>query len=72
MEQTGMGTLVCELKDKQPVEAMAEQFAEHLPNFDDEMKKHEEYTECTIENAGVLPCNACPITQNAEKMILVQ
>ena len=63
-----MGTLVCELKNQKPVE----QFAEFLPDLDEELNRHEMFTEYTIKDGGVIPCRSCPVSEHADKMILVQ
>lgn len=43
-----------------------------MPEFEEEFKKYEEATGSLIKDGGVLPCQTCPFSSNASKMILVQ
>lgn len=46
--------------------------AEHLPNFTEDLKKHDELTGFTLEDGGIIPCAHKSTLPNAEKLILVQ
>ena len=44
----------------------------HLPNFEEDLKKHDELTGYTLEDGGIIPCSHKSTLPIAEKLILVQ
>lgn len=62
------GCVVGQLVGKKPTPEMAP----FLPNFDQDLQKHTEHTEYSIEDGGVIPCKNKSTLPNASKLMLVQ
>lgn len=62
------GTVVGLLRGKQPTE----ETQPFLPNFEADLKTHDELTGYSIEDGGVIPCSNKSTLPSAEKFLLVQ